>query len=364
MVIRLRRALLVAAVLLGAAQPALAAGEEPPLNRPDGRGLGRVTAIGPADFTVETRRGRTHTLVVDERTTFEDRDGTPRAFSDLEIGMWVAGTYERTAEGRLVARRVVLLGDEPARVQLRAAGQVTAVNPGSQTFTIHTRQGEDLTLTVTAETVFRSPDGSVSGLTDLKPGMAAGVAARRQDGALIAIAVAAGNRPERERATGEITTVHPDAGRFTLRTHDGAALTFEVAEQTRFLSRDHSVNGIHDLRAGMHAAVVYVKRDQTLTALAVAVGDPQDRPRLDVRAAGHIMDVASETFTLKTRAGETLTFFVDERTVFRSREGQVAGLEDLRSGMVAIVGGRRVDGELRAVWVGVGWPGGSPPPSQ
>lgn len=280
MVTRLSKVLLVAAVLLGAARPALAAGEQPAPHHLHRRARGRITAVGASDFTVETPRGTTRTLLVDERTTFEDRDGTLRAFSDLAIGMWVAGTYEGTDEGRLIARRVVLLGEEPPRPGLRAAGEVTAVDPAHSAFTLQTRRGEELSFRVTAETVFRSPDGSVTALTDLTAGMAAGVAARRQDGRLVAIAVIAGNRPERparQRAAGEITAVRAGVRTFTLRTRKGADLTFVVSSRTRFLARDSSADDLHHLSAGMRAVVIYVEgEDGILKALAVGVRDPQD----------------------------------------------------------------------------------------
>ncbi|MEW6568780.1 MAG: DUF5666 domain-containing protein [Chloroflexota bacterium] len=371
MVAKLAKALwVILALSLGLAQPALAEGDSPNGGLVDGRGLGQVTAIGASDFTVETRRGTTHTLLVDKKTTFEARDGTPRSFSDLEVGTWVAGSYERLSDGRLLARRVILLGDELPHLDVRAAGEVTAVDAAGGTFGLHTRGGEDLTFVVDGDTIFRSPDGSVSGLDDLQPGMLAAVGARDEDGALVAIVVVAGNRPERpprQRAGGEITSVHPGAGEFSLHTREGADLTFGVSERTRFLSRDGSVNDIHDLHQGMLAVVVYVEReDGTLEALAVGAGNPEDRPQVDVRAAGRIRAVGSDTFSLETRSGETLTFTVDGSTVFRSRDGSVNGLEDLKEGMLAVVGARELgNGNLRAVWVGVGRaPRDAPAPSE
>ncbi len=371
MVAKLAKALwVILALSLGLAQPALAEGDDPDERLVVGRGLGRVTAIGASEFTVETRRGTTHTVLVDERTTFEARDGTPQDFSDLEVGMWVAGSYERLSDGQLVARRVILLGDELPRLDVRAAGEVTAVDAAGGRFGLHTREGKDLTFVVDADTVFRSPDGSVSGLGDLQPGMVAAVGARDEDGALVAIVVVAGNRPERpprQRAGGEITSVHPGAGRFSLHTREGADLTFSVSERTRYFSRDGSVNDIHDLHQGMRAVVVFVEReDGTLEALAVGAGEPEDRRQVDVRAAGRIRDVGSGSFSLETRSGETLTFTVDGSTVFRSRDGSLSGLEDLKVGMLAVVRARELgNGNLRAVWVGVGRsPREAPAPSE
>jgi hypothetical protein len=80
---------------------------------------------------------------------------------------------------------------------VRAAGELTAVHPGSSTFELHTRQGEDLQLVVTEDTRFRSRDGSIQSIGDMRRGMVAAVAAvRGGDGALEARFVAVGERDD------------------------------------------------------------------------------------------------------------------------------------------------------------------------
>ncbi len=360
MVGKLSKVLLGVVVLtLVLVAPASAQSEDPR----ECRGLGQVTATGSAGFSIETRRGGSYTVVVDDQTTFEDRQGNPGSFVDLRVGGWVAGSCEREADGQLHARRVVLFEGEPQRPDLRAAGEITDVNTGAGTFSLHSLQGQDLTFAVNGDTFFRSRDGSVTGLADLEPGMVAVVAAVRQEGGpLMALAVGGGipqDRPDRTRFVGEITGVDVAAGTFTLHSFQGAGPSFFVSDRTRFRSRGDDIGGLEDLQVGMRAFVLAIQGDDGgLEAITVAAGNPQDRPGnpgVDIRSVGRVTDVAASSFTLATRSGENLTFSVDGSTSFRSRGGRVSGLGDLRSGMVAIVAGKDLgSGGLLAVGIVVG----------
>jgi hypothetical protein len=111
----------------------------------------------------------------------------------------------------------------------------------------------------------------------------------------------------------------------------------------------------------MVAAVWAVREeDGDLAALLVAAGDREDLPgghRVDLRVAGRITSVGSDSFTLEMLGGASKTFSVDGSTVFRSRGEEIDGIEDLEPGMRAVVGAQDLgDGGLTAVWVGVGLP--------
>ncbi|TDI87022.1 MAG: hypothetical protein E2O74_00470, partial [Chloroflexi bacterium] len=76
---------------------------------------------------------------------------------------------------------------------IRAAGEITGIVPGQGTFTLTSRQGEDFKFQTNDRTKFRSPNGSVEDIHDLKKGMKALVVATEQDdGTLLALMVAAG----------------------------------------------------------------------------------------------------------------------------------------------------------------------------
>ncbi|MFV1860099.1 MAG: DUF5666 domain-containing protein, partial [Anaerolineales bacterium] len=245
--------------------------------------------------------------------------------------------------------------------RIRAAGEISGVVPGRGTFTLTTRKGEELEFHTNESTKFRSPDGTVEGIRDLKKGMKALVVATEQDdGTLHALMVAAGrpeDLPEGKRLGGVIESVNPDAQSFTLKPRDGELVRIETGERTRFLGE--GIDGLSDLEPGMHARVVVIEQDEGgLMALLVAARKPKDRPEV-IKLGGEITGVVpgQGTFTLMSREGEEFELSTNERTKFRSRDGSVQGIDDLKKGMLAMVGAvRQDDGQLLALVVAVGNP--------
>jgi hypothetical protein len=157
-------------------------------------------------------------------------------------------------------------------------------------------------------------------------------------------------RPERFRYAGEITGVVPGQGTFTLLTRAGEELEFQTSDRTHYRSPDGSVQDIHDLKKGMKALVAGIKQEDGLLALLVAAGNPEDRPDrppVDLRAAGRVESVGDRSFTLRTRAGESLTFTVTEETHFKG----IGSFDELEVGMFAAVGAVKRNDQLVAVWV-------------
>lgn len=167
--------------------------------------------------------------------------------------------------------------DRPAdRPRLaRYVGEITGVVPGRGTFTLATRDGQELEFATSDRTRFRSRDGSVEDIHDLKKGMLAMVGAvHTQDGSLLALIVAVGkpkDRPELDlRAVGEVVAVS-SAG-FTLQKRDGEQLSLAVNENTKF----KGIGGFDQLQIGMVAAVGAVEADDGW--LALWVGARERRP--------------------------------------------------------------------------------------
>ena len=246
--------------------------------------------------------------------------------------------------------------DRPEQETFRAAGEITGVVPGQGTFTLHTRSGEELEFQTSDRTRYRSPDGSIENIHDLKKGMKALVVAIRQDEALQALLVAAGSPedlPVHIRVAGEIQSVDLAGESFVLLPREGEALTFLTGERTRY--RGEGIDDLGDLQPGMHGLVVGVKQeDGGVLALLVAVGEPKDRPEI-LKFAGEITAVVpgQGTFTIKSRDGEEVEFQTSERTKFRSKDGSVQDIHDLKHGMLAFVGAiEQEDGTLLALVVG------------
>lgn len=264
--------------------------------------------------------------------------------------------------------------EEDSASRFRAAGEVTGIDRGASTFTLQPREGDELTIEVTEDTVFHSRDGSISGLEDMQAGMRAFVRGRvTEDGDRIARGVAVGDpagRPEFERYAGTVASVVPGQNTFSVELRDGGETAFETSDRTRFRSRDGSVDGLEDLKKGMLVRVGALAQDGGLLALVVLAGNPEDRPgqQVDIRRVGRIVSLGHNELTIETRSGEPFTFSVDGSTVYKSRDGSLDSFDDLEVGMIAAVGAKEIgNGQLKAVWVAAGQPrtdgdGRRPPP--
>jgi hypothetical protein len=300
-------------------------------------------------FGLKTGEGRVITFYVTESTRFRSVDGSIQGLEDLEKGMVaIVGAYE-DAQGDYQAL-VVAVG-EPEEF-MRVGGEITAVAPADQGFSLETRDGRRLDFLVGERTRLRSPDGLVQGLEDLEPGMLARVAyVQDAEGGLHALLVTVASKSDFVRLAGEIIQVIPGQETFSLRAASGDAYEFCVSARTRYRNADGSVQDIHDLKKDMLAAVTAVEQeDGTLLALLVVV---RDKPQVDLRVRGLISAIGSRSFTMRTAEGRQFTFNVDGATVFRSPDGSVGSLEDLQVGMGAVVLAKQLgDGQLKALVVG------------
>jgi len=160
---------------------------------------GKVSAVDSqaGKFRLETPRGETITLFVDDHTRY---GGQLDDLSDLQVG-WTAGVgMVEGPQGKSMALWVVA-GD--AGQFLKARGEITAVDARAGKFRLQTKDGDVLTFFVDEHTRFK---GQADRILDLQIGWKAGVAARRgEDGKKHARLVVAG-QSRREGLS------RPDAG--------------------------------------------------------------------------------------------------------------------------------------------------------
>ncbi len=253
-------------------------------------------------------------------------------------------------------------GDAPDN-QTRIAGVILNVDFPGDTFAVRTLSGTDVHVHVTGNTEYRSRDGSVQGFEDLVVDMRTIVVGQeRGDGTInasIVFAATPEELPNVIRLKGEVVSVGGD--NFTLLTEDGQSLTISVIERTRFRSRNGEVTKLSDLEPGMVALVTAVDtEDNGIVALVVAAGNPGGDIRDRIfRTTGEITGVVpgQETFTVQSNEGESITFVTGERTKFRSRDGSVTGIHDLKQGMFTMVGAIKMeDGTNQALVVLAGNP--------
>ncbi|MBW8009844.1 MAG: hypothetical protein FVQ83_01200 [Chloroflexi bacterium] len=326
---------------------------------------GKVTDINSTarSFTIQKRGGDSVTFDIDEDTRYRSRSGEFTGFDDLELDMVVI-VFAKEEESGLLAKVVVAL-DQAILDAERAAGRVVSI--GTNSFTMQTRAGETLTLQVDDQTRFISRGRTVNGLEDLEEGMRVGVLYTiQEDGSLLAKAVLAGRqnageRPEGQRPDGEgsqgprdlerfggkVTDINSTARSFTIQKRGGDSVTFDIDEDTRYRSRSGEFTGFDDLELDM-VVIVFAKEEESglLAKVVVAL----DQAILDAeRAAGRVVSIGTNSFTMQTRAGETLTLQVDDQTRFISRGRTVNGLEDLEEGMrVGVLYTIQEDGSLLA----------------
>lgn len=316
--------------------------------------------VNSGSFEVDTLRGDRKRIWTDSDTRYRSRGGEVDELEDLQPGMEVLVMGMKAGEGRWEAEVVIAGHLSAGEGRLRVIGEIVDVEVGAMAFSLKRPEAETLRIEVTEATRYRSPQGEVEGVEDLEIGMRALVVARQpEEGNPIALLVAAGHPedlPDLSRYKGEISQVIPGQQTFSLVTLGGEDISLLTNERTRFLSRDGSVESIHDLKKGMKAHVAAVETEEGLIAVVVAAGNPERKPELDKRAVGRITGVGEDSFTLHTRSGEDLSIRVDSSTRYFSRGGEVNGLGDLEVGMVAAVGSVKEGGGYLARWVAAGHP--------
>jgi hypothetical protein len=213
------------------------------------RARGQVTAVDvPAgSFSLETPAGEVKTFFVNDQTRFL---GQPSSLEDLQVGWRAAVGGEEMEDGSLLAK-IVLAGDAE-RPRLRA-GTVTGVTPAAGTFTLLTRNGDELVFAVDDSTQFHSRTGEIEGLADLVPDMVALVSGiPGGEGVWAAKHVAAGEAEDLpdydQKIRGRVTRVGGSA--FSVSTPNQDEWTFQVSEETRFWGRGGEVQTLDDLEAG------------------------------------------------------------------------------------------------------------------
>lgn len=179
--------LLVALMMSGTAFAATSTTTTRQVNR-----IGMITAVGNSNFTIQTISGQMFTVKVGDTTQYERVSGGALSFRNIDVGQWITaiGTFDR--EHVLNATTVVVM---PTRLNKgkwigkRAYGTVLQVIPGSQTFTLVTKNGR-MNFTVDDSTHFAG--NTVRNFAALKAGMHAVVGySVERDGSLSARGVSA-----------------------------------------------------------------------------------------------------------------------------------------------------------------------------
>ena len=322
------------------------------------RTVGQITSIGTSSFTIQPVRGDEVTVQVTEETIYRNSDGSDASFGALIVDRWVAGVGAPDDDGSPTARLVILLPEDfdPSDFKLvRIGGEVDKINKGQSTFTIITKDGESVTISVDDRTRW---GGTLTSLDDLEKGMLVGVGAvEQEDGSLLAKLVANGNPDDQrgKRTVGQITSI--GASSFTIQPVRGDEVTVQVTEETIYRNSDGSDASFGALIVDRWVAGVGAPDDDGSPTARLVILLPEDFDPSDfklVRIGGEVdkINKGQSTFTIITKDGESVTISVDDRTRWG---GTLTSLDDLEKGMLVGVGAlEQEDGSLLAKLVANG----------
>lgn len=258
-------------------------------------------------------------------------------FLSIVLALVVSLTFGAPAYAAEMAQTSV---DEPSGRPHRILGKIISVDASALTLVLKPQRGPELTLTADEDTRYT---GAAESLEEIEPGMQAAVVVRREAGGIVRLTRIITRIPL-EGYRGQVTAVDSNAGTLTLMTRQGETLTFSVGESTRYKGYQTTVESLADIQPGMWAAIRASQVDNGgLLAHFILAASPENLPRFDVRMGGKVISVGETSFTIENRKGEEITFQVDENTRFRSRDGNVTKLNQLKEGMLVAVGGQELD---------------------
>ena len=214
---------------------------------------------------------------------------------------------------------------------------------GSDTFTLTTHDGTTVTVDVSSSTTYLDPAVSSPTFASVNVGDHVAVFGTDASNTVIATKVAIGGpgasgghgRPggfgdhdgfggTPPAASGIVKTVGSDT--FTLTTHDGTTVTVDVSSSTTYLDPSVTSPTSATIKVGDHVAVFGTDTSNTVIATKVAIGGPgasggHSRPGgfgdhdgfggTPPAASGTVKTVGSDTFTLTTHDGTTVTVDVE-----------------------------------------------------
>ena len=306
---------------------------------------GEIVEIREDQITIEKRDGGQYTYLVNDHTRFRQPDVETPDFSRLSIGDRVL-IYGKFNEDGLIARLIITLPEDfhPMRwFNLRLRGEIIDLDLDSKTITILVKSGEEIDILVNEQTRFF---GQASNITDLDIGWKVAVAGREQGGGLnLSRVIAAVEFERRIRRIGIVSDIDTAVGEIRVTTRSGDEMSFLISEKTKFHSSEGEIESISDIEPDMVIIVNAVYNGVgAYTANHLVLGYPEDMPNYDLKKAGHITQVDSNSFIIEDRSGDLLTFQVDQGTEYRSRGITVQGIEDMEKGMFLLVGGDEEDG--------------------
>jgi hypothetical protein len=159
------------------------------------RKVGEITSVVPGQLTISLQpaQGDEIQLNVTDRTHFVSRDQSVTDIHDLKKGMKARIAALVKDDGSLEAIVVAVAspdgGGQVGGVDVRFGGRIAEL--GDNTMVVQSPDGQQRSVAVDDQTVYRSVQGKVKGFDDLKTGMLVAVGAKNDGSQLTAVWVAA-----------------------------------------------------------------------------------------------------------------------------------------------------------------------------
>lgn len=303
-------------------------------NKFDRKVLGRVSTVSTdtKSFLLYTASGENLTFYINDDTNFK---GILNGFIDLRPGMMALVAANNTNGNTLMAEVVFV-----RKRTNTFAGLVSSIEYGSSQFSITLENNDEVIISVNDATEFR---GEISSICNIQTGMNVLVrTTQEKDGTHTARFVLA--RLKTEKWKGRISSIDNDSGSFELITRQSEGLTFLVNEDTRYHSRDGSIQSLEDLQSGMLGLIVAKKQsDQSWLATQIIVGNKARWKMLDLRVRGKITSINQDSFIIEDNNQREVNLLVDEKTIFQNKKGDLENLHDLEPGMIVFVGAKQLE---------------------
>ncbi len=179
----------------------------------------------------------------------------------------------------------------------------------------------------------------------------------------------AGHFAGKAAAAGTVATVGTDS--FTVKTHSGSTVTVDVNSSTTYKDRGVTSPTFTDVKMGGRVIVQGTTSSGTVTATSVVIGfgSPASGSHgfgghggaggTPPAAFGTVETLGSDTFTVKTYNGSTVTVDVNSSTTYKDRGVTSPTFTDVKMGGTVIVQGTTSSGTVTAtsVVIGFGGPG-------
>jgi hypothetical protein len=315
--------------------------------------IGQIVDVNQMNMKIQTVQEKELAISITEETTIRDQEGNQLSTSDLTKGKWVRVIFGKANQDELVAKAIILLPDDfdPSNYE-RIHGLVTKVNLSSQTVFLKAKEKDEVSVGFDENTRYF---GAADNFSEIEEGMIAGIIAEKTSDENYLAKVIRLRFPT-IRIIGKVTDVEANGNTFKLVTRRGEKeLNVTVDENTRFKSRDGSLQGIEDLNPDTFAVVIAKRSDlkdeenSQLTALAVLAGTGEQLPNFEVKIRGKVVEKAGDKITLENPKGEQFIVVVNTDTKFKSRGDAVQNLEQIEIGMQILIGGKKLDsGDVQA----------------